>query len=147
MKNIKDHLLILGGLFLFLLDQTFKYFAYHNQSSVFVWKKLFGWEFYANKGIAFSLPFPDLIILLFTPIILFLIIAYFLKTKPKNKLVRFSFLLILLGSLSNYIDRIMFGITIDYLRVFTGVINLADVMIVVGVFILLLKSKNKGPRN
>jgi len=33
----------------------------------------------------------------------------------------------------------MFGITIDYLRVLTGVINLADIMIVAGVLLLLNK--------
>ena len=45
-----------------------------------------------------------------------------------------SLILIISGALSNFIDRILFGATIDYIRIFTGVINLADVMIVVGLF-------------
>jgi len=53
--------------------------------------------------------------------------------------------LILFGALSNYIDRVLFGATIDYIRLFTAVINLADVMIVGGVGLLLVKSY-KAPK-
>jgi len=136
----KSHLIIyISGGFLFLLDQILKYFAYSHQNFSLVWKKLFGWEFYANKGIAFSLPFPNTVLLIFTPLIIFIIIAYYLKIKPENTRQKFSLLLIILGAASNFIDRIMFGITIDYLRVLTGVINLADIMIVAGVLLLLNK--------
>ena len=144
MQNKMDHLiLLLGGLFLFALDQILKYIAYSNQNLVFVWNKLIGWEFYANTGIAFSLPFPNTILLVFTPIIIFILSAYYLKTKPKNKFLRISLLLIIFGATSNFIDRILFGITIDYFRLFTAVINLADIMIVSGVLLLLIKDKKK----
>ncbi|OGH59850.1 MAG: hypothetical protein A2725_02435 [Candidatus Magasanikbacteria bacterium RIFCSPHIGHO2_01_FULL_33_34] len=142
MQNKIDHLILLfGGLFLFFLDQFLKYLAYSKQNVFFVWNKLIGWEFYANKGIAFSLPFPNTILLIFTPIIIFLLITYYLKTKNQNILLKISLLLIILGAISNFIDRIIFGITIDYFRIFTIVINLADIMIVFGVLLLMFKNK------
>lgn len=143
MTNQKNRLKIyfFSG-FLFFLDQFFKYLAYSNQDKVFIWKNIVGWEFYANNGIAFSIPFPNLILLVFMPIIIFVLCAYYLKLKNKNTLQGFAIILIILGAVSNFVDRILFGITIDYLRFFTGVINLADIMIVLGVLLLLLKEKN-----
>jgi len=37
------------------------------------------------------------------------------------------------GALSNLIDRVVYGHTVDYILIFTGIINLADVLIVVGI--------------
>lgn len=142
MEAKKDHFIILlSGLFLFLIDRVFKHIAYSNQNLNFVWKNLIGWEFYGNPGVAFSLPFPNFILLVFTPIVIFGLIVYYLKIKTKNKLLKFSLLLITVGVISNFIDRIMFDITIDYLRLYTGIVNLADIMIVLGVVLLLLKDK------
>ena len=54
-----------------------------------------------------------------------------------------SLIPVLAGALSNLIDRIVYGHTVDYVLIFTGVINLADVMIVGGfvVYFLMMKSK------
>ncbi len=141
MKKNKDHLILLGGLFLFLLDQFLKYLAYFNQNFTFLLKDLIGWEFYANKGIAFSLPFPNFILIIFTPIAIFIMIAYYLKIKKEDDLKKLAALLIILGAASNFIDRLMYGITIDYFRVLTGIVNIADIMIVAGVLLLLVKRK------
>jgi signal peptidase II len=131
---------ILGG-FLFSLDQILKYLARTNPTDIFVWKKILGWEYYENVGVAFNLPLPNWLVVLLTPIIIFGMIAFFLKKKNNNFLNNPGTPLIILGALSNYIDRIMFDITIDYIRIFTSVINLADVMIVAGVLLLMMESK------
>lgn len=141
MQTKKDHLIIfVSGLFLFILDRLFKYFAFTNQEFSFVWKTIIGWEFYANNGIAFNIPFPNLILLVFTPIIIFALFVYYLGLHNKNTLHKFAIILIILGAASNFVDRILFGITIDYFKLLTAVINLADAMIIIGV-LLLLKSK------
>lgn len=52
-----------------------------------------------------------------------------------------SYLFILDGTLSNLIDRILYHHTIDYWRVFTAVINLADILIVVGFILLIARER------
>lgn len=133
-------MIFLGGLFLFLLDRTLKYNAVMYPETKFVWKNIIGWEYFANPGIAFSLPFPNIILLFFTPIIIFALCAYYIHSyKKNNTLTNFSIILIIAGTTSNFIDRYVFGITIDYLRLFTSVINIADIMIILGLGLFLLK--------
>lgn len=130
----------LGG-FLFCFDQTFKYLARTNPENILVWKKIIGWEYYENTGVAFNLPLPNSLVVFATPIIIFGIISFLLKKKNKNFLYSPGTPLIILGAISNYIDRIIFGFTIDYVRILTSIINMADIMIVVGVLFFLLESK------
>ena len=140
MKNKKIHLIIyflMSGFFLFL-DQILKYIARGNtEFSFYVWKKYLGWEYFENSGIAFSLPFPNWLIIILTPTILFGLF-YFVTRKKRQTIFYFGIFLIFAGAISNFIDRVLFGITIDYLRILTSVINLADVMIVVGAGMIIL---------
>ena len=64
----------------------------------------------------------------------------------KNIPIRYLFglVLVIAGASSNLIDRVFFGFTIDYLRILTSVINVADIMIISGVLILLLPKKERG---
>jgi len=96
-----------------------------------------GWEYWGNSGIAFSIPFPNWLIIILTPIILFGLF-YFVTRKKRQIIFYLGIFLIFAGAISNFIDRVLFGFTIDYICIFTGVINLADVMIVVGAGIVLL---------
>lgn len=146
MKN-KIHLtiyIVASGFFL-LLDQVLKYLARTNSEfSFYFWKPWLGWEYLGNTGVAFSLPVPNWLVVIFTPIILLGLFIWFFKFYKKQKVNCYllsAICLIVAGAVSNYIDRILFGVTIDYLRILTGVINLADVMIVVGVGMLLVESK------
>ena len=142
MKN-KIHLtiyIVTSGFFL-LLDQVLKYFARSNSDfSFYIWKNWLGWEYLENFGVAFSLPVPNWILILITPLILLGLYIFLYKKKNKTNLFYLSLFFIIAGAISNYIDRVLFGVTIDYLRILTGVINLADVMIVVGVGLLVVES-------
>ena len=132
---------LLSG-FLFILDQFLKYLAFHNQSFRFyIIKPWLGWEYFPNPGIAFGLPIPQLFILILTPLILSSLAIWWLKNKNKTNHFYLGVCLIFAGALSNLIDRIVFSITIDYFRVLTSVMNLADITIVVGAILLLYKSK------
>lgn len=120
-----------GG-FLFVLDQVLKYIARITpEATWYLWKPWLGWEFFANTGIAFSLPFPRLLILLVTPVLLIALLV-FSRKRPAT-------LLIVAGALSNYIDRVFFGHTIDYIRIATGIFNIADFMIVIGLIVLFFR--------
>jgi signal peptidase II len=135
---------IAGGFFL-LLDQSLKYLAFHYQNISFSFgTRWLGWEFLGNPGVAFSLPFPNIVLVTITPIVI-LGLFLLLRKQASHGLVSLGIILIIFGAASNLIDRILLGITIDYLRIATSVINLADVMIVIGA-LLLISAKSKKKR-
>ena len=139
MKNQKIRIIIfllISGFFLFV-DQFLKYFARNNTDfTYYLYKPWLGWEYFTNSGIAFSLPFPNAILIIFTPLIILglaiLLIKQCKKKKSCTSLFSLGLLLIIFGAISNFIDRIIFEVTIDYIRLITSVINIADVMIVFG---------------
>jgi len=140
-KLIRPTMITFVGGFLFLVDQVLKYLARVNPDfAYYIWKPWLGWELFLNNGIAFSLPFPNWLIILITPVLLLLLVAW-AKEKKRNKLFYFGISLIVAGAVSNFVDRVLWGATIDYLRILTGVINLADVGIVIGASLLLIKEK------
>jgi len=140
----KNHLAIFLGGFLLIFDQTLKYLSYHHQNYSFLfWKNQVGWEYLANRGVAFSFPVPNWLVIFLTPIIIIFLTSFFShhqKISPWNLL---GLSLIYGGTISNLIDRVLFGITIDYLRLITTVINLGDVCILVGTLILIFKHKKE----
>lgn len=130
------------SVFFLLLDQTLKYFARTHQTfSYYLGTKWLGWEYFANTGVAFSIPLPSLITTRITPVIIVILLIVWRRNRNKHKLFHFGIALIIFGAISNFIDRLAFGFTIDYLRVLTGVINIADIMIVAGMILLIINSK------
>ncbi len=127
-------------LIIFLLDRFLKLFFYHAGR---------GFYFFKNKNIAFSLPFPKNILIILIIIILFFLFFYLLKSyQKKNTTLIFSLTLIILGTVSNLIDRLVFGFVIDYINIsFFTVLNLADIMIASGVIILVFQNLFKDRRN
>jgi len=142
-NNISLIVLGLSGLAIFVVDRFFKYQAVHDWSGVWA-NKYLGWYPYFNRGIGFGLPVPSAATISLTMIILFLIVFLFYKQVLSNG-IRYkvlgisSLLLIFVGALSNLIDRIFFGYVVDYFFVLTGYINLADIMIVSGFIIYIIK--------
>jgi|SRR3989339_664502 len=143
-KNRLKLYFILSG-FLFLLDQYLKYIAYNNQSfRMYLIKPWLGWEYFPNPGIAFGLPVPQIVIFILTPLILLALAIWWRKNNHKTNNFYLGVCLIFAGAISNLIDRIVFAVTIDYFRVLTSVMNLADIIIVVGAFLLLNKAAKKN---
>lgn len=56
-----------------------------------------------------------------------------------------SLFIILLGALSNFVDRVIYHHTVDYLLTLTSLYNLADVMIVAGfvIYLFAINQENK----
>lgn len=139
---------VAGSGFLFALDQVCKYIARTNKD--FNWYAIdpwLGWEYFANTGIAFSLPFPQLLLIGITPLILLWFFIVLKKQAKQSPLLLFALCLIMFGAVSNLIDRMLFNVTIDYIRIATGILNIADIMIAAGVGIIVFKeigaTKNK----
>jgi lipoprotein signal peptidase len=128
----------------FFLDRVLKYIAHEFPSSTWhVFSGLFGWEYFANTGIAFGIPIPSSAQIIF----FFVVIAttlLLIHTRPRIVCAHSTALmLIFAGALSNTIDRWIFGYTIDYIRILTGVINIADVLIFTGVLLLMRTRQEK----
>ncbi|HAZ28307.1 MAG TPA: hypothetical protein DCY48_00840 [Candidatus Magasanikbacteria bacterium] len=139
-KKILSSLLITG--FFLFFDRIFKYIAMRDPFFFpsFQW---FGWDYYKNPGIAFSLPFPSPLLIGLTSLILLWLLFVLLHQKKKHTLVTLGLFFIIVGALSNLFDRIFFGFTVDYLRIWTSVVNIADGMILAGVGLIFVDEYKK----
>jgi signal peptidase II len=126
-----------------LCDQVTKFLAVWRlkpAKMIPVLPNVFHLSFVENTGIAFSLPLPNSIVIELTPLILLFFFIWFGRIE-KTMHARIGAGLFIAGAVSNYIDRVLFGYTVDYIHVFTGVINLADIAVVVGILFLLKKPR------
>ncbi|MFC1612871.1 guanylate kinase [Patescibacteria group bacterium] len=121
----------------FIVDYLVKQFFIKNPSfkQDFLFLKF---DMSLNKGIAFGMPINKGILIFIIIICLLVLVAYIVKLR--NKIILQSGLVcIFLGAISNFLDRILYGSVIDYISVpYFSVLNIADIMITVGVFIVLL---------
>ena len=78
-------------------------------------------------------------------IVLGYVVYYLIKTNDLSKLLLVSMSLIIGGGFGNIIDRILYGSVTDFLFfdfvIFhTGIVNMADISVTAGFFILLFDS-------
>ncbi len=96
-----------------------------------------------NEGIAFSLPFhgtPFWILLVCA--ICFLAVLYIQSYRHGNMQHVTSIVCIIAGGVSNSIDRLRFGAVTDIFAFPGGLLfNIADVFILIGIFLFLCPSK------
>jgi signal peptidase II len=131
----------------FLIDRYLKLIVLSTPSKIII-NNLLNFNFVPNYKIAFSLPLsgPWLSILI-SGVIIAIFYYLFLNYKHLKSLEFISFFGILLGAISNLIDRLNYGFVIDYLdlRWFT-IFNFADAMISICsliIFVSLLKKDSK----
>ena len=143
--NIKKIAWLTAGAIFFIIDRYLKNLAINSNGQL---HKIIGdvltFNFIPNYNIAFSLPFNGPWLKAIISLIILIIIVYllFAKLKPLEKM---GFFLILLGAISNLIDRWQYNYVIDYfdLKWFT-IFNLADVLITGGAAILILSTFKKS---
>jgi signal peptidase II len=103
-----------------------------------------------NYYIAFSLPLTGIILNILIVFIIVFLIYFWLTLIKKNQINVASLLtFLILGAISNMLDRFKYGYVIDYfdLKWFT-VFNVADMMIVISlVFLIYRTQKNKNIMN
>ncbi len=88
--------------------------------------------YFANPGIALSIPLPQTLTLLITGIFISMFIMLMIKTT--NKKIRLALSMTLIGATSNFFDRLITGYTTDYLIFFSrSAINIADILILLGI--------------
>lgn len=115
--------------------------------SVKVIDSFFSLTYVKNTGVAFSLIEGYVwLIIIATVIILFMLFKY-IKDGINSKCELVSYGFILGGAIGNLVDRIFYGYVVDFLdfNIFgyqAPIFNIADIFIVVGVFILILFGRN-----
>lgn len=146
MKN-KEKIYSMTALFL-IFDQIIKLFIKTKMNLLDQIKVIpnFFFIFYIeNKGAAFSiLEGQRIFLILISFIILFIIDRYITKENIKDKHLIVYYGMIIAGILGNLIDRLLYDGVIDYLafKIFGydfPVFNLADICIVVGVILLIIR--------
>lgn len=138
------------GIFLTIagIDGVLKYFALtsfppENDPTL---SPIIALTLHKNPGITFDLPIPLLVVVPVTVMILFWLIRQARTLARTQPHVALGITAVIIGATDNLIDRVINGFTTDYLMVFkTSVINLADVIIVLGAIIILVYYTN-NPR-
>lgn len=145
----------LGAMTLALvLDQLTKTWIVRNLSfadRIPVIEGFFSLTHVRNPGAAFSLfatspePFRRIFFVVVTLVAIVLVISFFRRLAPGDRLSALALGLVLGGAVGNLIDRLVYGEVIDFLhfRLFGGYawpdFNVADSCIVVGVALLVLE--------
>ncbi len=119
------------GIFLALvaIDQITKWLATISEVNIF-----------RNYNFAFSLPIPSAVMFPIYILILIFVIRYVWRTWPQsNNQIRFAWMLILAGGLSNIFERIILGYVRDFIPILSGTLNVADFMIIIGALLVITK--------
>jgi signal peptidase II len=143
-QNIKKIAWLIAGAIFFIIDRYLKNLAVTTNQSHDLLGDILTFNFIPNYNIAFSLPLKGPWLVASISLIIIAITIYLLSVKLKNY-EKISFFLILLGAISNLLDRLQYGFVIDYfdLKWFT-IFNLADVLITLGTVMLILSLFKKS---
>lgn len=96
---------------------------------------------FKNFNFAFSLPAPQWLMFAFYGATLFFIIKHCVNNfKNFNFSQMSAWFLIVAGAISNIGERIALGYVRDYIYIWTGVFNLADGYIILGITILIAQN-------
>jgi len=118
-------------LLIFVLDRFTKVYMLKNPSPIF-WGGFL--DLQINKGVAFSLPMTYLLLYPLIFIILLLLFWFWKKDFNKRNILMWPWALIIIGAISNFMDRVQYGGVIDFISVpYFTVLNLSDIYISLGV--------------
>lgn len=112
--------------------------------SIMIIKDFFYITYVRNTGAAWSIFAGETLgLVIVSLIIISLIIYYILKNKPKTRIEKLGYSMILGGAIGNLIDRIIYGYVIDFFDFYIfgydyPIFNLADSFILVGVVLLVI---------
>ena len=136
------------------LDLLLKYLVSNYITCVNIIDNFFSLTYVLNDGAAFSLFASRTYLLMLIALVCLFFIIYELKNNLWDKILSIGYSLVLAGLLGNFIDRLIDGYVVDYLsfKIFSfnyPVFNLADILIIVGIIIVLIKEllNERGRKN
>lgn len=132
---------------LFVADLASKYLVNFYLENEIVLTSFFKIALSKNNALAFSIPFPYVLQILLSVILLIGFGIYLYKEKPLEKFAYFGSALIFAGAFGNLFERIFFQEVTDFLDFsFWPSFNLADSFIVLGAFLFLISSFEKNEK-
>lgn len=147
MSKIKKLVLINSLAFLFfLLDRALKYIFLDGKEFTVI-KNWLEFSLHENQGIAFGIPFNNFLFYIVVVIILFILFYLLIKFYQQKKIYLIGVTtFVVVGAISNILDRITFGFVVDYIAFWKwSVFNIADAMIILAVLAYFIRHlKNKG---
>ena len=136
------------------LDLSLKYLVSSYLTTVNIIDNFFSLTYVLNDGAAFSLFASRTYLLILIALVCLFFIIYELKNNLDDRVLSIGYSLVLAGLLGNFIDRLIDGYIIDYLSFkILGysypIFNLADILIVVGIVIVIIKEilKERGKKD
>lgn len=136
------------------IDLLLKYLVSTYLTTVNIINNFFSLTYVLNDGAAFSLFASRTYLLILIALICLFFIIYELKNNLNDRVLSIGYSLVLAGLLGNFLDRLMDGYIIDYLSFkILGynypIFNFADILIVVGIIIVIIKEilKERGKKN
>ena len=126
--------------FIFCLDLLTKIWRLQLPPSIYPWPGVLEFTQHTNYGLIANIPVPQILILLIT-IGLTCILIFTLYTHiKKNSQGIVALSCIVGGALGNIFDRISHGYVFDWILIFhTSIINIADIAILIGIFLYLTR--------
>lgn len=123
------------SIFLLIVDQVIKYLV--SNFSV----RTFGLGYFLNTNFSWSWPISNQVSAILSLLLLIGILFFYFQSRRQN--FNPILFLVMAGAVSNLFDRVWRGGVVDYIFLPGGaIINLADVIIFVGVVWILLKTKS-----
>lgn len=144
-------IIILSIIFL-IVDQITKILVVNSLvpgENIEIIKNIFSIIYTNNTGAAFSILLGKRIFLIVVAVLIIGVLLYYIKrNKIEKKIDIIALSFVIGGSLGNLIDRIVRGYVIDFISIKIGnynfpIFNVADILIVIGVFLLLLSSRRR----
>ena len=136
------------------LDLLFKYLVSTYLTTVNIIDNFFSLTYVLNDGAAFSLFASRTYLLILIALLCLFFIIYELKSNLDDRILSIGYSLLLAGLLGNFIDRVIDGYVVDYLSFkLLGynypIFNFADILIVVGIIIVIIKEvlKERGKKD
>jgi len=115
-----------------------------NENAMVIIPDFFSLSYLENRGAAFGIFQNRLILLVIvTSCVLMGLVYYLIKYKPKSKLIRISFAMIICGAVGNLIDRVSYNFVVDFILLHYKehnfpTFNVADIFVVLGTILLAL---------
>ena len=126
-----------AALLAFLADRIIKTVALsENGRGAFVFKATL------NSGAIFGLPIPVPAIMAVSALVMAGVLVFALR--ERSPFGDAGAALVLLGGLSNLIDRIRFGAVVDIFSVGLATFNISDMMVVLGALLILRSQKRRS---
>ncbi len=136
------------SILLIVLDQLTKFLAVahlKNQAAISILPGVFELSYLENRGAAFSiLQNQRTFFLILTPILLILIVFFYLRQipdEPRYRWLNYIAILIFSGAIGNFIDRAANGYVVDFfyfVLIDFPVFNVADIYVVIAAALLII---------